>query len=133
MLLKNTLRLATTAMSLIPAIAYAQSSASSSSAAGGFKGIKLLEGINGTNTLAPQAGLGTFFQYVALLYPWVLGTAAGITLLYGLIGGVTIMMSGGDSGKEEEGKNKLRQAIMGLLLVIFSGVILNFLNPTFFR
>lgn len=128
----NLFRLLITVYLMTPGLVQAQSS-SSSAGGGGSRMLMLLEGIGGTNSLTPKPGLGTLFDYIGLLYPWIVGTAAGVALFYGVWGGITIMFYAGNSQKEEDGKNMLRQAVMGLLLIIFSGVILNFLNPTFFK
>lgn len=86
-----------------------------------------------TYTLPSEPGLGTFFTYFNLAWPWIIGTAAGIAVLQALIGGMQMMLSGGDSGKTEEGKSKLMWAIAGLLLIGLSGVILETINPLFYR
>ncbi len=85
-----------------------------------------------TYTLEAEPGLGTFFTYFNLIWPWIIGCAAGIAVLQCLIGGMQMMMSGGDSGKREEGKTKLMWAIAGLLLIGLSGVILETINPLFY-
>ncbi|MBI1812829.1 hypothetical protein HYR82_03540 [Candidatus Peregrinibacteria bacterium] len=97
-------------------------------------GIHLLEPINGVAVLSTDgvAGFALFFAYFDLLYPWIVGTAAGIALLWGLMGGIKIII-GGDSSKAEEGKKQILHAAIGLVLIIFSSIILSMLNPTFFR
>ena len=50
--------------------------------------INLLQPLDGSTTsLPPESGLGTFFTYFNLAWPWVLGSAAGIAVLWSLIGG----------------------------------------------
>lgn len=73
-----------------------------------------------------------FFVYFRSAWPWVLGSASGIAVLQALYGGILIMLSGSDSGKRGEGKEKILWAIAGLLMIGFSGLILSILNPTFY-
>ncbi|MBI3618719.1 hypothetical protein HY213_01650 [Candidatus Peregrinibacteria bacterium] len=96
--------------------------------------IHLLEPINGVAVLSTDGvtGFALFFAYFDLLYPWIVGTAAGIALLWALMGGIKIII-GGDSSKMEEGKKQILHAAIGLVLIIFSSIILNMLNPTFFK
>jgi hypothetical protein len=85
-----------------------------------------------TTQLPAQTGVGMFFTYFNLAWPWVVGSAAGVAVLQALVGGIQIMLSGGDSGKREEGKNRLLWALAGLLMIGLSGVILETLNPLFY-
>lgn len=95
--------------------------------------IKLLEPIDGNYCMTPSAGpLGGFYKYFNSLYGFVVGTAAGIAILWGIAGGASMILNAGDQGKYEEGKQWLINAMIGLLIVIFSAVILNFLNPNAF-
>lgn len=96
--------------------------------------IYVLEAVPGFGNCIPaRTGFGAFFSYVGALYPWLVGTAGGVALLWALLGGIMIMWSGGDSAKQEEGKKKITHAIIGLLIIIFSAMIMNILNPTFYR
>lgn len=98
--------------------------------------IKLLECFSNGGCEVPTAGtgpLGVFGIYFNSIYPWVVGMAAGIALLWALIGGIQMMMSGGDSGKRGEAVTKIQHAVLGLLMIIFAATILNFINPTFFQ
>ncbi len=92
----------------------------------------LLQSPNGVSSLNPSSGILIFFDYFNLMWPWVLGIAAGIGVLQALMGASDIMTSGSDSGKRENGKNKILWALAGLLMVGFAGTILRFLNPNFF-
>lgn len=78
-------------------------------------------------------GFGPIFTYVNALYPWLVGTAAGITLFWALFGGLQMIDSGGDQNKFGEGKKKIIHAILGLVIIVFSSLIMHILNPTFYR
>lgn len=77
--------------------------------------------------------LGVFGMYFNMFYPWLVGVAAGIALLMVLTGGINIIQAGGDQGKRQEGIERLKWAIIGLLFLLFANVILQTLNPTFFK
>ena len=95
--------------------------------------IKLLEPINGLGCMPVGSGpLGSFYAYFGVLYPWIVGTSAGMAILWGVIGGAEMILNAGEQGKYEEGKQKLMNSMIGLLIIIFSGMILNFLNPSFY-
>jgi|GEM_PF-4128839 len=92
----------------------------------------LLEPVGGATTIAPAPGIDPFFIYFNMLWPWIIGIASGIAVLQALIGGIQIMLSGGDSGKREEGKNRLLWALAGLLMISLSGLIMATLNASFY-
>lgn len=97
------------------------------------KPINLLQPLDGSNStqLPAQPGIGILFTYFNYAWPWVLGTAAGVGVLQALYGGVQIMLSAGNDMKDE-GKERIKWALAGLLMVGLSGLILETLNPLFF-
>lgn len=97
-------------------------------------GLFLLEPIGGVREIPTRgnAGLGVFNFYFGLLYPWLLGMAGGVVMLNAVWGGIKIIQAGSGDGVTE-GKNKLLLSFAGLLIILFSAVILNTLNPVFFR
>ncbi len=93
--------------------------------------IVLLQPFTGQTELQPSNGIEIFFEYFNTIWPWALGTAAGIAVLRVLIAGVQIMTSrGGDIG---EAKEHLMWAIVGLIMLILAGFILRTLNPLFYQ
>lgn len=99
------------------------------------RGIPLLEPLDGSprgTTIPSSAGIGIFFTYFNAVWPWLLGTAAGIAVLRALIGGIRIMLSGSDSGMREEGKSNILWALVGLLIIGLAGLILETINPFFY-
>jgi hypothetical protein len=98
------------------------------------QGLFLIEPIDpAMQTLPNSNGIDILYLYFNLVWPWIIGCAAGFAVLQAMVGGFMMMMSGGDSGLREQGQSKLLWAIAGMLLVAFSGFILRVLNPTFFR
>lgn len=86
---------------------------------------------SGTRTIPPQQGIDIIFFYFALLWPWLIGTAAGFAVLQGVVGGVQIMYSGSPEGVGA-GKTRFQWALFGLLMVGLAGTILRIINPIFY-
>lgn len=98
------------------------------------QGIFLLEPIGGVRQIPTGGGgLGAMGFYVGLLYPWLVGVAAGVAVLMAVWGGIEIIQSGSDTGKRDEGKKRLIGSLTGLLLILLSATFLNAINPTFFQ
>ncbi len=103
--------------------------------------ICLLEGIPGTNdyfiSITPsmnQFSLSAAFVYLKGkgangAFDWILRIGIGVCVLNGAIGGMKIVMSGLDGSGTEEGKSKLIWSIVGLVIFLLAGTILNYLNP----
>ncbi|MFA6038860.1 MAG: hypothetical protein WCV62_04985 [Candidatus Peribacteraceae bacterium] len=91
--------------------------------------LRLLEPIGSCNVSTTNM----FFGYINCLYPWVMGVAAGLCVLYGIWGGLTMINSGGDQAKYSGATNKIMAAVVGLLILLFASVILQTINPLFFR
>jgi hypothetical protein len=97
------------------------------------QGVRLLEPIGGVASIPTGGGpLQTFYTYFNLLWPWLIGTAAGVAVLMAVIAGLQIIMSGGDQGKRSEGVDRLRTAIIGLIVLVLAGMLLRTLNPSFY-
>lgn len=71
--------------------------------------------------------------YFRELYPWVVGTAAGIAVLWCIWSATQMIFYAGDESARSEAKSHFMNAILGLGVIIFSAMILNFLNPMFFQ
>ncbi len=77
--------------------------------------------------------LGGFLYYVNTgVWPLIFQFSVGIAVLNGVIGGFQIVLSNGESGKIDEGKNRLTWSAIGLAMILLSGTILTFLNPVGF-
>lgn len=102
----------------------------------GGKPIRLLQPLpDGTQTLAPNFAnpLGILGQYLTPMLGWMFGVAAGLAIFMVVIGGLQIVMAGGNDAKISEGRQRITQAIIGLILLTFSAGILNYLNASFFH
>lgn len=91
----------------------------------------------GQNMLCPADttfGGSLFFQYLNVggMFSWGLGLGAALAILNVTIGGFQIMTGGADPAAVEAGKVRIFGSILGLIFLMFAGVILNFINPLFF-
>lgn len=88
-----------------------------------------------TMEISPTSGkpFQALQEYFGISWPWIIGSAAGIAVLWAIIGGIEIMLSGSDSGMRDRGKGRFINAIAGLLVIGLSGMILEILNPIFFQ
>lgn len=97
------------------------------------KPLCLLQPIGGVRCLDPcrnPTPLGIFFTYFNLFYRWLVGVAMGVTLLMVVVGGIQIIQAG---DQKSQGMERIRWAVVGLLILIFSSMILQTLNPAFYR
>lgn len=97
----------------------------------------ILEPIPGSGLISIAASdignLGAFLRYVnGGVWQWAFGMGIGIAVLNGTFGGLTIVLSNGDSSKIEAGKTRFLWSAIGLIILFLSGVILNFINPVGF-
>ena len=68
-------------------------------------------------------------QYVAAIYRYGVGVAAFLAVIMIMIGGLIWLTSAGRSGQVETGKDFVKSALFGLLLAMFSFVMLYAINP----
>lgn len=61
------------------------------------------------------------------LWQWAIMIGVGLAVLNGTIAGFQIMM-----GQRDLGKERFVWSVVGLILLLFAGVILNFINPNAF-
>lgn len=95
--------------------------------------IKLLEPISGGKTITASPGAGTFIEYFNRASNWILAVAVGFCVIWVLIGGFMIMVSGSDSGMRSKGQDHIKWALIGLVMLMFAGFILRTLNSMFFK
>lgn len=70
-----------------------------------------------------------FTDYVKYLFPFLLSVAAFSALVMFVYGGIEYMASGGNPSRASAGKEKITDAILGLLLAVGSVLILRTINP----
>ncbi|MDD3897034.1 MAG: hypothetical protein PHU04_04350 [Candidatus Peribacteraceae bacterium] len=94
--------------------------------------IQLLEPISGGEMLNVEPGIGTWLAYFESAYAWIYEVAVGICIIWMLIGGIQVMTSSDQADKRQSGITKMKASITGLIVFIFAGPILRFLNDMFF-
>lgn len=98
-------------------------------AADGFVPLAPIPGLTDETTVGSvidSAALATFFNN---LYKYLIGVAATIAVIEIIWGG--ILYSTTDSvGNKEEGKEKIRMAIFGLILVLSPVLVFSIINPS---
>lgn len=94
--------------------------------------ICILEPVPGGVDEIPSSAIGlqAFFYYINNgVWNWAFGLGVAVAVQMGVIGGFQIVLSNGDTGKVDAGKKKFIGSAIGLIILLLSGVILNFLNP----
>lgn len=86
--------------------------------------------------LAPLPGIGddnrpvnNLPQYLVSIFRLAIGLAAGLAVIMIMIGGIEYMSTDAIGGKEN-GKNKIKQALSGLLLAVGAWLILYTVDPS---
>jgi hypothetical protein len=77
--------------------------------------------------------INVFFIYFSYIWPWLIGSAAGIAVLWGIIAGVMIMLSGENTELRTKGRDHLMTVIKGLLMIALAGFLLRQLNSLFYK
>jgi len=80
-----------------------------------------------------SGAIGTFLTYFQDAFSLFEAIAVGFSVLWILIGGFYIMMSGSDGGMRGTGKSIILWAVVGLVLTEFAGFFLKTLNSVFFK
>jgi hypothetical protein len=79
-----------------------------------------------------QGPFGLLYSYVQLIYAYMSGLIVGISVLFVVVGGVQMSISGGDEAKFTAGKSRIVKAIVGIIIWFTASLILYTINPTFF-
>ncbi len=75
---------------------------------------------------APSSGLPGYINY---LFIFGLGLIAFLALVQMMLGGLTYILAAGNVAKVEEAKDTIKQALIGLGLLLVSYLLLNTINP----
>ena len=89
-------------------------------------------GIKDTN-VEPGKGFATSFGgLINGLVSFVMVLAAVMVFLYLIWGGIEWITSGGDKGKTEAARNRITNAIIGLIILVSSFTLIGFVGKLFF-
>lgn len=78
----------------------------------------------------PLGGNDTFEEVIKNVITGAIGISGVLALIAFILGGVTWMISGGDSSKIKKGKDMMIWAVMGLVIIFSAYAILTFIFTT---
>lgn len=85
----------------------------------------------GSGSAAAASGT-TFTAYFVFFWNALISIGAIMVLIYFIWGALEWISSGGDKGKVENARNRITQAVIGLVVLVGSYVIIGFLGRIFF-
>lgn len=71
-------------------------------------------------------------QYVWKVYSWWASVTGLLAVLMVVVWGVQYIISGADPGQKDDAKERIKQALIALTLLMLSALILYTINPNFF-
>lgn len=71
---------------------------------------------------------GGFYDTIVDVITWGLGIAGAVAVLYLIVGGFLYITSGGDESKLEKAKNTIKNAIIGVVVILLALVIVFTIN-----
>jgi uncharacterized membrane protein YgcG len=77
-------------------------------------------------------GLGdspTLGQYAAYLFNWIIGLAASLAVISFVVGAIGYLISADSAEAKSNGKDRMKGAILGLVLTFASFLIIDLINP----
>ncbi len=72
-------------------------------------------------------------QYVEQIFSFGMALIVIFAVLMIMVAGYEYMFAGGDSGKTDNAKKRIMQALLGVVLVLLAALLLNIINPNFFK
>ena len=95
--------------------------------------IELNEAIAGDRAVAGHDGIDLFSNYIKLIYLYGASIIGIICVLIIVVSGIQISLGGANSEFVNQGKERIMQAMLSLILLFSSALILRTVNPGFFR
>jgi len=94
--------------------------------------IELQESIAGVNKIEGKNGIELFSNYIKQIYLYGASIIGIICVLVIVVSGIQISMGGANSEFVNQGKERIMQALLSLILLFASALILRTINPGFF-
>lgn len=94
--------------------------------------INLQESIAGQDSVSGQDGVSLFSNYIQQIYRYGASIIGIICVLVIVVSGIQISLGGANSELVNQGKERIMQAMLSLLLLFGSALILRTINPGFF-
>lgn len=70
-----------------------------------------------------------FVDYVSYAFAFLISISSVILIVVIMMAGIDFILAGGDVGKVSHAKKRIKDGFIGLLIVLFSYIILNTINP----
>lgn len=83
-----------------------------------------------TITTVETTGASDLMSTVKSVLNTVVGLAGLIAVIFMVVGGILIITSGGDEDKSKKGKGYVTYGVIGLIIVIIAGALVNYLIAT---
>ena len=77
-------------------------------------------------TVDPVGNDNNFKESLIAILNGIIGVLGIVAVVVIIIGGITYMTSGGDAGKVKKGKDTILYGLIGLIIVVLSFAIVNF-------
>lgn len=81
-------------------------------------------------TTVTTTGATDFKATIEGLVSWAVGIAGLIAVVFIVVGGIMIITSGGEEEKTKKGKGYVTYGIIGLVVVIVAGALVNYVIST---
>lgn len=91
----------------------------------------VVEGGLGSGSQDAASG-STFAEYFVFFWNGLISIGALMVLIFFIWGAIEWIGSGGDKGKVENARNRITQAVIGLIVLVGSYAIVGFLGEIFF-
>lgn len=85
----------------------------------------------GSDPDAAKSG-ATFVNYFVVIWNAFITIGALMVIIFFLWGGIEWISAGGDSGKVEKARNRITQAVIGIILLVSSFVLIELVSTLFF-
>jgi len=71
--------------------------------------------------------------YISQIFTFGMALIVIFAVIMIMFAGYEYMFAGGDSSKTDNAKSRIVQALLGIILVFLSALLLNIINPTFYK
>ncbi len=79
-----------------------------------------------------KGGPTGFYRYISMIWRFGMSLGGLVSVVVIIISGIQISASGGSQDAVKSGKTRIIKSLLGLAILILSGLILNTINPIFF-
>ena len=92
--------------------------------------VELYEPIGSTDCIKGEGGISFLKNYISQIYVYGAGIVSIIAVFSIVIGGIQLMVSGGEQSGEV--KERITKSFIGIAILLLSALILYTVNPTFY-